>query len=124
MRHAYGYTAPADPTYAQLQDWLSNAYEPDGAYDYYCQVLLGGNTGGCASNPYTGNQNIYEDQVAKTTLTILGHIYGSAGFCLGAVLESRSKADSLFLECRGRRYRDPLRVILGLSQLALTSMIL
>lgn len=42
---------------------------------------MGISTSSCASNPYTGNGNIYADPIAPTVRTLLDHLYIRASGC-------------------------------------------
>jgi hypothetical protein len=66
MRHEYGYDGPTDPTQVQLATWLREAYNQNGAWDFYCQNLMVHSTSACASNPYDGDKNIYASAILST----------------------------------------------------------
>jgi len=82
MRNSLGYTGSAQPTRKQLSDWLGGTYQKNAAWDFYCQGILGQGVGGCNSNPYNGDHNVYGDPLSITDYGFIG-LQGCVVVCAG-----------------------------------------
>jgi hypothetical protein len=94
MQHL-GYRGPKDAVTKDIINWLSNDipvhYREEG-WGYFCQGLAGMSTSQCASDPITGNKNIYDSGIGVKSFTAIAVVFtltaGAAIACAAGVCEA------------------------------------